>query len=123
MMKEKRTAFRTIEGSARSVLLEGGAIRGCEKHGWMKHWADPHARERALLVAREDPPPGASPKAAVAASDEVFGSIGDTCPNATWMEKSPDGGLDIALLLTRRADGGVRPELHHRNAVRARHGP
>ena len=51
MMKERRTAFRTIEGWARSVLLEGGAIRGCEKHGWMKDWADPHARERALLVA------------------------------------------------------------------------
>jgi hypothetical protein len=53
MMTEKRTAFRTIEGWARSVLLEGGAIRGCEKHGWMKDWADPHARERALLVALE----------------------------------------------------------------------
>jgi hypothetical protein len=82
MMTEKRTAFRTIEGWARSVLLEGGAIRGCEKHGWMKDWADPHARERALLVAREDPPPGVSPKAAVATIEDVFGSIGDTCPNA-----------------------------------------
>ena len=63
-------------------LLEGGAIRECEKRGCMKDWADPHARERALLVAREDPPPSVSPKAAVAAIEDVFGSIGDTCPNA-----------------------------------------
>lgn len=82
MMNEKRIAFRTIEGSARSILLEGGAIRECEKRGCMKDWADPHARERALLVAREDPPPSVSPKAAVAAIEDVFGSIGDTCPNA-----------------------------------------
>jgi hypothetical protein len=60
---------------ARSVLLEAGAIRECEEHGWMRDRADPHARERALLVARRDPPPGVSPDGAVAAD-----TIGDTCP-------------------------------------------
>jgi hypothetical protein len=34
-MKERRPAFRTIEGWARSVLLEAGAIRECDEHGWM----------------------------------------------------------------------------------------
>jgi hypothetical protein len=52
MMKERRPAFRTIEGWARSILLEAGAIRECEVHGWMRDRADPHAYERALLVAR-----------------------------------------------------------------------
>jgi len=36
MMKERRPATRTIEGWARSVLLEAGAIRECEEHGWMR---------------------------------------------------------------------------------------
>jgi hypothetical protein len=35
---------------------------------------------RALLVAREDPPRGLSPEQAVAAIEDVLGSIGDTCP-------------------------------------------
>ena len=61
MMKERRTAFRTIDGWGRSVLLEAGAIRECEEHGWMRDRADPHAREHAILIAREDPPPGVSP--------------------------------------------------------------
>ena len=80
MMKERRPAFRTIEGWARSVLLEAGAVRECEEHGWMRDRADPHARERALLVARRDPPPGVSPDEAVAAVRDVLDTIGDTCP-------------------------------------------
>jgi hypothetical protein len=80
MMKERRTAFRTIEGWARSVLVEAGAIRECEEHGWMRDRGDPHARECALLIAREDPPPGVCPEAAVAAMEDVLGSIGETCP-------------------------------------------
>ena len=78
MMKERRPAFRTIE--AGSVLLESGAIRECDEHGWMKEPADPHARERALLVAREDPPAGVSPEAAAVTLVEVLESIGDSCP-------------------------------------------
>ena len=41
MMKERRPAFRTIEGWARLVLLEAGAIRECEEHGWMRDRSDP----------------------------------------------------------------------------------
>jgi hypothetical protein len=80
MTKERRPAFRTIEGWARCILLEAGAIRECETHGWMQDRADPHARERALAAAREDPPIGVSPDQAVGAVEDVLGSIGDVCP-------------------------------------------
>src|SRR5439155_1603748 len=42
--------------------------------------ADPHARESALLFARQDPPTGMPPDEAVAAVDDVLESIGDICP-------------------------------------------
>jgi hypothetical protein len=58
MTKERRPAFRTIDGWARLVLLEAGAIRECEEHGWAKDGADPHARDRAMLIAQQGPPPG-----------------------------------------------------------------
>jgi hypothetical protein len=80
MTKERRPAFRTIEGWARSVLMEAGAIHECEEHGWAKDRADPHARDRAIDMARQDPPPGVSPQAAAVAIAEVLDSIGDTCP-------------------------------------------
>ena len=80
MTKERRPAFRTIEGWARSVLIEAGAIHECEQHGWAKDRADPHAHDRALDMARQDPPPGVSPQAAAVAIAEVLDSIGDTCP-------------------------------------------
>jgi hypothetical protein len=67
-------------GWAIAVLQEAGAIRECEYHGWMQDRADPHARERALEVARQDVPPGLSPEAAAGAVTEVLDSIGDTCP-------------------------------------------
>ena len=51
MMKERRPGFRTIEGWARSVLLEAGAIRECEEHGWMRDRAD-----RMPASARSLPP-------------------------------------------------------------------
>ena len=80
MTKERRPAFRTIEGWARSVLIEAGAIHECEEHGWAKDRADPHARDRALDMARQDPPTGVSARAAAVAIGEVLDSIGDTCP-------------------------------------------
>jgi hypothetical protein len=55
-------------------------IHECEEHGWMKDRADPHARERALVIARHDPPPGVSPEEAIAGLRDVLNSIGDTCP-------------------------------------------
>jgi hypothetical protein len=79
MMKARRPPIRTLRGWAISVLQEAGAIRECEEHGWMQDRADPHARERAFDIAREDPPPGVSPQAAAVAIAEVLDTIGDTC--------------------------------------------
>jgi hypothetical protein len=76
-----------LNGWALSVLQDVGAIRECEEHGWMKDRADPHARERAIVVARLDPPPDTTPDQAVAAIVEALNSLGDTCP-----ECPPDGG-------------------------------
>ena len=80
MMKERRAAIRTLQGWAISVLQEAGAIRECEEHAWMVDRGDPDARERALAVARRDPPARVSPEKAATAIDDVLGSIGDTCP-------------------------------------------
>ena len=80
MTRERRSAIRTLRGWAISVLQEAGAIRECEEHGWMQDRADPHARERAFDVARQDPPAGVSPQAAAVAIAEVLDSIGDNCP-------------------------------------------
>ncbi|WP_247333798.1 hypothetical protein [Bradyrhizobium sp. 147] len=80
MFRERRPAYRTIEGWARSVLLEAGAIRECEEHGWMQDRTDPHARDRAFEIARQHPPAGISPEAAAAAVAEALHGIGGTCP-------------------------------------------
>ena len=80
MTRERRPAVRTLHGWAITVLQEGGAIRECEEHGWMKDRADPHAHERALAVARLEPPPGVCPDQAVAAVRDALDSIGDSCP-------------------------------------------
>ena len=80
VMKERQPAFRTVGGWARLVLLEVGAIRECEEHGWMRDRSDPHARERALFIARQDPPFGISSERAIAAIRDVLDTIGDTCP-------------------------------------------
>ena len=80
MTRERRSAIRTLRGWAISVLQEAGAIRECEEHGWLQDRADPHARERAFDVARQDPPAGVSPQAAAVAIAEVLDSMGDNCP-------------------------------------------
>jgi hypothetical protein len=46
----------------------------------MQDGADPHARERALEIARKSPPPGVSPQVAAGAVAQVLDLIGDTCP-------------------------------------------
>jgi hypothetical protein len=73
-------AFRTLQSWATHELLEAGATSECEVHGCMLDRADPHARDRALGMARADPPPGVSADEAVAAIEEVLESIGDRCP-------------------------------------------
>jgi hypothetical protein len=80
MTKERRPAICTLRGWAISVLQEAGAIRECETHGWMQDRADPHARERAFDIARQDAPEGLSQAQAVAEIEDVLASIGDTCP-------------------------------------------
>jgi hypothetical protein len=84
--RERRAPIKTLRGWAISVLHEAGAIRECDDHGWMQDRADPHARERAFDIARENPPPGVSSKAAAVAIAEELESIGDTCPECP----SPD---------------------------------
>ena len=51
-MAETSPATRTMRGWVIAVLLEAGAIRECEEHGWMRERGDPHAREHALDIAR-----------------------------------------------------------------------
>ena len=80
MTKERRPAIRTLRCWAISVLQEADTIRECETHGWMQDRADPHARERALDIARQEPPVGVSAQAAAAAITEVLDSIGEACP-------------------------------------------
>lgn len=86
VMRPCRRNFYTIENSAARlrwatiILLEVGAIRECEEHGWIRDRSDSHARERAVLIARHEPPRGISPERAVAAVRDVLESIGDTCP-------------------------------------------
>ena len=80
MTKARPPAIRTPRGWAISVLQEAGAIRECEHHGWMRESADPHARDHAVRIARQDPPPGLSPQSAEAEVRGVLDSIGDTCP-------------------------------------------
>jgi hypothetical protein len=80
MTKERRPAIRTLRGWAIGALQDAGAIRECEQHGWMRDHGDPHARDRALDLARENPPSGVSSQAAAVAIVEVLDSIGDTCP-------------------------------------------
>jgi hypothetical protein len=80
MVVPKRQAIRTLEGWATSVLLEAGAIRECEEHGWIVDLGDPQAHDRAFDIARRDPPPGISPKASAVVIAEVLDSIGETCP-------------------------------------------
>lgn len=88
MTKQRRPAIRTLRGWAINVLNEAGAIRECEEHGWMQDRADPHARERAFYMARQDPPADVSPQAAEAAIRDVLGSIGDSCPECAPDEEN-----------------------------------
>jgi hypothetical protein len=77
---DHRRAIRTLQGWATTVLLEAGAIRECEQHGWMLDRSDPHARTDAVSIAHNEPPPGVCADEAVAAIEQMLDSIGDCCP-------------------------------------------
>jgi hypothetical protein len=66
LTKARCPTIRTTLGWAISALHDAGAIRECEDQGWVKDRADPHAGERACVIAREDAPPGISADEAVA---------------------------------------------------------
>lgn len=87
LVTNKRPASRTLRGWAIGVLLETDAIRECGEHGWMLERTDPHARDRALDIARQYPPVGVSTQSAAAAIAEVLETIGDTCPECPPSDK------------------------------------
>ncbi|MET4040526.1 hypothetical protein ABIC03_002217 [Bradyrhizobium sp. RT6a] len=62
------------------VLLGAGAIYECHEHGWMRDRGDPHARERAVEAAHDDPLAGISTETALAELCDFLNSIGDTYP-------------------------------------------
>jgi hypothetical protein len=80
MLTRERPDFRTVDRWAIGLLLEAGAIYKCGQHGWAKDRTDPHARDLAVRIAREEPLAGLSPEQAVAAVREVLDSVGDICP-------------------------------------------
>jgi hypothetical protein len=80
LKRDRRPPFRTVDRWAIELLLETGAIHKCEHHGWAKDRTDPHAREEALRIAREEPLAGLSPEEAAAVIHETLASVGDACP-------------------------------------------
>jgi hypothetical protein len=80
LIRERRPDFRIVERWAIGLLQEVGAMHECEQHGWAKDRTDPHAREEALRIARDEPLAGLSPEEGVAAVREMLDSVGDTCP-------------------------------------------
>jgi hypothetical protein len=74
---------------ALSILKEAHAIRECEEHGWLQDRADPHARERALEIARRDPLVGLSARAAATLIGDVLDDLGDTCPECALTAGDP----------------------------------
>jgi hypothetical protein len=80
MTRDRRLDSRTVNRWATRILLESGAIHECAEHGWAKDRTDPHAREEALRIARDEPLAGLRSEDAVAAVQDVLTNVGDTCP-------------------------------------------
>ena len=85
-------------GDRLGLLLEAGAIQKCDQHGWAKDRSDPHAREEALRIAREDPLAGLSPDEAIAAVREVLDSVGGHLPRMQVMEPQASDGTPGRLI-------------------------
>ena len=60
MLTTNRKRVPSLHGWTILVLLEEGVIRECAEHGWMRERGDPHARIRAIGLAKSDPPAGYS---------------------------------------------------------------
>lgn len=80
LTRDQRPDFRTMDRWAIGLLLEVGAIHECDQHGWAKDRMDPHAREEARRLAREEPPAGLSPQEAVNAVRQALESGGGRMP-------------------------------------------
>jgi hypothetical protein len=80
LKRERRPDFKSVDRWATRLLLEAGAIHECREHGWARDRTDPHAREQAFRIAREEPLAGLSPEEAMEAVQEVLQTVGDTCP-------------------------------------------
>lgn len=80
LARERRPDFMTVDRWAINVLQDAGAIHECDQHGWAKDRTDPHAREEALRIARDEPLAGLSPDESEKAVKEALESVGDTCP-------------------------------------------
>ena len=83
LTRDRRPDFRAVDRWAIRLLAETGAIHECDQHGWAKDRSDPHAREEALRIAREEPLHGLPPEDAVTAVRAILDSIGDTCPECS----------------------------------------
>jgi hypothetical protein len=80
LTRERRPDFRSVNRWATRILLEAGAIHECAEHGWAKDRTDPHAREEAVRIARNEPLAGLRSEDAVAAVQHVLANVGDSCP-------------------------------------------
>jgi hypothetical protein len=85
--KRQRHVVRMLDRWAISVLLDVGAIKECEAHGWMGDRTDPHAQERAFDLARRHPPT-VSPIVTSVAIAEALDSIGEACPECPLLEEA-----------------------------------
>jgi hypothetical protein len=116
MTKERRPAIRTPRGWAINLLQEAVAIHECEARGWARDRADPHARERAVDLARQCAPDGVSADEAVAEVRDVLNSIGDTCPECppdeAWVSLRPPKPCLKPFPATHEARRKQRPAHH-----------
>jgi hypothetical protein len=78
--KERRPTVRTLRGWRSTCCRRPALSANARSMSWARDRADPHARERAVDLARRDPPAGISADDAVAELRDALGSIGDTCP-------------------------------------------
>jgi hypothetical protein len=72
-------SFNDLVSSKDDRFRDGQQVT-CEERGSMQDRANPYARERAIVIARQNPPIGVSPNEVVTAVADVLDSMGDICP-------------------------------------------